>query len=124
MQKIPDDVTRNAEIFKVLSDPTRLHLFQILLKGIHCNCELGGIMGISANLVSHHIRVLTCAGLVVAKRSDRDARWIYYSVNEEKITQVRQSIDPFFSTSGIPEREAACPPEKILGPVNEVISYE
>jgi hypothetical protein len=49
--------------------------------------------------------------LVAAQRSDRDARWIYYSVNEEMLTRVRQSINPFFNISGIPEREPVCPPE-------------
>ena len=113
-----------ANVFKVLSDPTRLRLFQILLTGVHCNCELGGIMGISANLISHHIHVLTDAGLVVSERSDRDARWIYYSVNEQKLDWLRQSIDPFLSMSMVASREPICSSEKGMKSICEVNSNE
>lgn len=119
-----DDIASAADFFKVLSDPTRLRLFQILLTGVQCNCELGKVMGISANLISHHIHILMEAGLVVSKRSDRDARWIYYSVNEESLARIRRSIDPFFTLSEIPVREPACPAINLPEPTNEVMTDE
>lgn len=112
MLELLEDVFEVAGIFKILSDPTRLKLYRILLTGVHCNCELSRIMNVSSNLISHHLRVLSSAGLVIAARSSGDARWIYYSINEDILNRVRQSIDPYLSMCITPVREPACKPPK------------
>lgn len=112
MDKLTSDLDFLSSIFKVLSDPTRLKLFGILLGGVHCNCELGSLTGLANNLISHHMRVLTEAGLIQSARKPGDARWIFYSVNREKLDQMQQGFAVFLNPDQIPDREPICPPNK------------
>lgn len=69
------------EIFKALSDPNRLQLYELLLKSDQTNSELIGQTGLSQNLLSHHLSVLNEAGLIDPQRSIGDARRRYYCPN-------------------------------------------
>lgn len=96
------------KIFKILGDKTRLKLFSILLSGDHCNCELVAISGCSNNLISHHMHVLTQAGLVEARRKLDDARWIVYSVNRDQLVHLKLILGSLIDNENIPEREPCC----------------
>lgn len=100
------------DIFHVLGNPNRLKLFNILMTGVHCNCELSDQTGMAINLISHHLKVLQESGLVKSIRGDTDARWIYYSVNEEKIKSARTGMNAFFDPARMIDREPICPPCK------------
>jgi len=106
------DSSALAKYFKILSDPTRLKLFSILLRGVHCNCELSSLTGFSNNLISHHMHVLVDAGLVVAKRKPDDARWILYAINLEWLELFQNDLAVFLKPVPMPEREPVCPPCK------------
>lgn len=112
METIDNEQVYLSSLFKVLSDPTRLKLFSMLLSGVHCNCELGAQTGLSNNLISHHMRVLTDAGLIHSTRKPDDARWILYSVDHEKLVQFQQALAVFIHPEPLPEREPICPPCK------------
>ncbi|MBI5033805.1 MAG: winged helix-turn-helix transcriptional regulator [Chloroflexi bacterium] len=99
-----------ANILKILSDPSRLAIFDLLMQGVQCNCELGDQLKLPMNLISHHLKVLRDAGLVEAERDETDARWIYYSVNQKAIEQLRQQLDAFLETKRIQPRQPACGP--------------
>jgi len=101
-----------SRYLKILSDPTRLKLFSILLKGVHCNCELSSLTGLSNNLISHHMHVLVNAGLVIATRKPDDARWILYAINREWLERFQNEVTVFLKPGPIPEREPVCPPCK------------
>jgi ArsR family transcriptional regulator len=104
------DLEYLSSIFKVLSDPTRLKLFSMLLSGVHCNCELGGITGLPNNLISHHMHVLIKAGLIHSQRKPDDARWILYSVDYEQLGQLQQVLTEFANPVNSSKREPICPP--------------
>ena len=61
-----------AEVFKALSDPTRLGIFRIIRDGGCCPdeggtgglSELAGRFGVSLSTVSHHVKELRRAGLI------------------------------------------------------------
>jgi DNA-binding transcriptional ArsR family regulator len=48
---------RVALLLRVVSDPTRLAIFDLLIQGVQCNCEIGNQLGLPMNLISHHLRV-------------------------------------------------------------------
>lgn len=102
-----------ANISKVLSDPSRLAIFDLLMQGVQCNCELGDQLKMPMNLISHHLKVLRDAGLVDAERDATDARWIYYSVNQKAIGLLRQQLDAFLDAKRIQPRQPACGPRVI-----------
>lgn len=95
-------------MFKVLSDPNRLQIFEILLSGVHCNCELGKLAGLPNNLVSHHLKALSEAGMVLSMRSQEDARWIYYTVNETKLAEFRDLFDRVMRVDTNQQRNPNC----------------
>ncbi len=97
-------------IFKALSDPNRLRIFAELMNGDSCNCELRDNLGLAANLLSHHLKVLEKAGLVSSRRDVIDGRWIYYAVNIDRITHLHDWTAAFFNPSRI-QSSVLCGPE-------------
>ncbi len=106
-------VTDLANLLKILGDPSRLAIFDLLMQGVQCNCELGDQLKMPMNLISHHLKVLRDAGLVDAERDETDARWIYYSVNQKVLGQLRQQLDAFLDVKRIQPRQPACGPRVI-----------
>jgi ArsR family transcriptional regulator len=80
---------RVTTLFRALGDPRRLAIFQLLMQGTYCNCEIGEELGLAPNLISHHLKVLREAGLVEAERHPTDARWILYSLSREALAEAR-----------------------------------
>jgi len=71
---------REAEIFKVLSDATRLRLMALLAAGGEtCVCKLAMALDEPDYKVSRHLGVLRSAGLVGARRK---GSWMYYRLLE------------------------------------------
>lgn len=97
-----------AQRLKVLADPTRLRIFNLLMTGTHCNCELGDSLDLAPNLISHHLSVLRHAGLVETRRDPQDSRWVYYSVNSESLDDLRGTLDGFLNPERIQAREPQC----------------
>ena len=63
------------KISKALADETRLKIFEAISAKDHVNCsELVAMRGVTPATVSHHLRVLTEAGLVECKREGQFVR--------------------------------------------------
>ena len=60
-----------AQLFKYLSDPTRVRLFFILCHSEKCVIQLSECMEMSSPALSHHLRPLRAAGLFPAARAKR-----------------------------------------------------
>lgn len=106
--RTPEEV---AAILKGLADPNRLRIFDLLMQGDSCNCELKEKLDLPPNLLSHHLRVLRQAGLVCSRRDAIDGRWIYYAVNKEVVADWRAWLSEFLDTGRIKERAVLCGPE-------------
>jgi len=78
----PDTVVGLAEIFKVLSDPTRLKIVQALLHTELCVLDIAFLMGISESAVSHQMRLLKTLRLV---KHQKEGKMVFYSLNDEHI---------------------------------------
>src|SRR4051794_4999308 len=79
-QAVPSttDADRLAAQFAALADPVRLRLLSLLATataGAVCACDLVEPLGRSQPTVSHHLKVLTEAGLV---SRDRQGRNVWY----------------------------------------------
>jgi ArsR family transcriptional regulator len=63
------DRSQVEKISKALADATRLMIFEAISAQDHVNCsELVAMRGVTPATVSHHLRVLTEAGLIECKR--------------------------------------------------------
>ncbi len=102
-----------VKTLQVLGDPTRLAIFDLLMRGVQCNCEIGDHLKLPMNLISHHLKTLREAGLVNAERDPGDARWIYYSINPQALQQVREELGAFLDPARIQQRAPACGPRLV-----------
>ena len=103
-------VARLGECLKALAEPNRLRIFDLLMGGTRCNCEMGGALGMAPNLISHHLSVLRAADLVTAERDPHDARWIYYAINRATLADLHEVIGIFFDPERVVLREPMCGP--------------
>jgi ArsR family transcriptional regulator len=101
-----------TEMLKVLAEPKRLLILDLLMKGVQCNCELGGSLQMAPNLISHHLNVLREAGLIKVERDSCDARWLYYSINEEAVQQLVSILSEFLDLKRIQPRSPVCGPQR------------
>ncbi len=99
-----------AARLKVLADPTRLRIFDLLMDGARCNCEMGDALGLAPNLISHHLGVLRASGLVDARRDPNDARWVYYSIDPAALDDLATMLSGFFAPDRLADRDPACGP--------------
>ena len=76
-----------SEIFKALSDPSRLKIVRLLAqsKGPLCVNALTAQLGITQSAVSQHLKILRQNKLVL---SERRGYFIHYSLNQTVIDQI------------------------------------
>lgn len=71
-----------ADIFKALSDPTRVKILYALSVTELCVCDIANLLGKSVSTVSHQLRVLRNMKLV---KSRRDGKTVHYSLDDDHI---------------------------------------
>ena len=75
--------------FAALADPIRLRLLSIVAAcatGEVCACDLVGPSGRSQPTVSHHMKILVDAGLVLREKR---GLWVWYRVVPERLEALR-----------------------------------
>ena len=102
-------------MLKALGEPTRLGIFDVLMEGVHCNCEIAESLGLSLSLISHHLRGLREVGLVQSERYPDDARWIYYSVDTETLANLEEEMTGLLDASRIQLRVPSCGSRGLTG---------
>jgi ArsR family transcriptional regulator len=78
--------------FSALADPVRLQLLSILAsapEGEVCICDLVEPVGKSQPTVSHHMKILSDAGLV---HGERRSKWVYYSLDRRRLAALRGTL--------------------------------
>lgn len=83
-----------AAAFKVLADPTRLRLLSLIASastGEMCACDLVTPTGRSQPTVSHHLSILTDAGLLTREQR---GKWVYFSVDPHRVAVLRDALAP------------------------------
>ncbi len=119
MQLTEQELNEIITVLKALSEPNRLRIFAELMNGDSCNRELQDNLDLAPNLLSHHLRVLSDAGLVSSRRDQIDGRWIYYSVDREAAVRWQSWFKQFLDPSRIQER-ILCGPEGQLIALDQV----
>ena len=81
-----------AAIFRALADPGRLRLLSFIAAqpaAEACVCHLTEPSGLSQPTVSHHLKVLTAAGLL---ERERRGTWIFYRLVPARVEALRQAL--------------------------------
>jgi ArsR family transcriptional regulator len=107
----PVNLKKMAERLAVLAEPKRLLIYNLLIDGVQCNCNLGDMLHMAPNLISHHLGVLREAGLVDVEHDLLDARWVYYSVNHAALEELHTAFGSVFDPARIQPRRRNCGPQ-------------
>jgi len=92
-----DEIEELAEIFKALSDPTRLRLVKLLSGCSPGECDGGALcvnalahrLGVTQSAVSQHLRVLRHAGLV---NGERRGPFVHYSLAQDGLEKYKAAL--------------------------------
>jgi ArsR family transcriptional regulator, arsenate/arsenite/antimonite-responsive transcriptional repressor len=94
----PLSVEQAAELavhLKAIADPTRLRLLSLMLARPDleaCTCDLTEPLGLTQPTVTHHLRTLAKAGLIVPDR--RVGNFTYYRVVTDALTGLADVLAP------------------------------
>jgi ArsR family transcriptional regulator len=91
----------DADLFKALSDPARLRIIEILhrpgtacctVEDRVCACDLEEPLGLSQPAVSHHLKILVQAGLVL---SEKNGKYVYYRLARPQFGALQRALAAF-----------------------------
>lgn len=74
-----------AELFRTLSDSSRVRIISALTTGEMSVGQLAELVDISHSAVSHHMRHLRQMQLV---RSRKEGRYVYYNLDDEHVSDL------------------------------------
>jgi ArsR family transcriptional regulator len=78
-------------ITKALSDPNRVRILLALRRRELCVCQITELFGLATSTVSKHLSVLTQAGLIQSRKTER---WVYYRLPDKAVSvAVREALD-------------------------------
>ena len=83
-----------AKILKALADPKRLRIIEMLSCGELCACRILEAFQITQPTLSHDMKVLIDAGLVLGRPV---GKWIYYALNNDNLSVFYQQLGQIFS---------------------------
>ena len=78
-------ITALSDLFKALSDPTRLRIIYALMHNELCVHDLTLILDMGQSAVSHQLRVLR--NLRIVKRR-KEGKTVFYSLDDDHIEQI------------------------------------
>jgi DNA-binding transcriptional ArsR family regulator len=98
-QMLGDQEARSlADIFKTLSDPTRVKMLFALMSHELCVCDLAAVIGASESAVSHQLRILRTQKIV---KNRREGKVLYYYLADDHVTTLfKQGLEHASHTEG------------------------
>ncbi|MCM1561879.1 MAG: metalloregulator ArsR/SmtB family transcription factor [Butyrivibrio sp.] len=87
LAKLPgqEECTRAAELFKQVSDGTRLRILWLLCHCEECVSNIAAVMDMSDPAVSHDLKLLRKSGLLVSRREGKE---VYYKLADTEQAQL------------------------------------
>ncbi len=73
-----------VDIFKALSEISRLRILSLLLEDELCVCEIEACLRMTQSNASRHLTALKKSGIL---ESYKNAQWMYYRINDDFIRE-------------------------------------
>jgi DNA-binding transcriptional ArsR family regulator len=90
-----------ADTFRMLGDPTRVRILDVLAGGELCVCDIANLVGTSESAVSHQLRLLRGMRLVRPRRAGRQ---VYYALDDQHIIGLfQQGVRHVLEEGGAPK---------------------
>ena len=94
------DERKIANIFKALGDENRIRILKLLQSGEKCACKLLEELNISQPTLSHHMKILGDAEIVIGRK---EGKWMHYSIYCEGVQKLRVLLQELLSSDHLPE---------------------
>ena len=96
--KIDNESLQNSsEILRALAHPLRMEILEFIDKNKSINVnKIYNTLKLEQSITSQHLRILRNAGIVI---TEREGKFIHYTVNYNKIAHVVKSINNFLEES-------------------------
>ncbi len=96
------DRAQLEKISKALADETRLRIFEAISGSEHMNCgEIVSMRGVTPATVSHHLKILSEAGLIACRRN---GQFVNSQAVPETIDAYTQALKKMIRSGKIPKR--------------------
>ncbi len=96
------DRAQIEKISKALADATRLKIFEAISGSRHMNCgEIVSLRGVTPATVSHHLKILSEAGLIACRR---EGQFVYSEAVSETIEAYTRALTKIASRKNTPQR--------------------
>ena len=87
----PEEFSASADLFRLMSDGTRIRLFWLLCHCEECLLDLSAMMNMSSPALSHHLKLLRACSLIVSRREGKE---VYYkAANNRQADALHRMIE-------------------------------
>lgn len=83
------EIKKSVDLFKTFGDATRYQILSLLYQNSRTVSEITAVMDVSQSAVSHQLKTLRQAGLVVG---ERDGKFIKYTLADEHIFEIFELV--------------------------------
>ena len=83
-------------IMESLSDPIRINILELMMRGEICVCDIVKVTGLSQSKISYHIKILKDSGLIIDRQ---EGRWVYYKLNLEVLSDIKNWMGNLIQSS-------------------------
>jgi DNA-binding transcriptional ArsR family regulator len=93
MEAMPAEETVRivADALGQLGDPSRLRIFWLLCHTEECVADVAAYVRMSSPAVSHHLRLLKAAGLIVSRRDGKEM--LYRAADSELVDELHRIVE-------------------------------
>ncbi len=93
LEALPDEDTVRTVSYALsqLGDPSRLRIFWLLCHTEECVADIARYVSMSSPAVSHHLRLLKAAGLIVSRRDRREM--LYRAADSGLVDMLHHTIE-------------------------------
>ena len=85
-----------AKVLKAIAEPKRLRIMDMLSCGELCACQILEKFHITQPTLSHDMKLLVDAGLVIDRREGKN---IYYSPNQDTLGKLQETLKTIFTSN-------------------------
>ena len=100
------DDKKIAALFKAFCDENRIKILRMLCDGEKCACKLLDELRVSQPTLSHHMKILCDANIVVSRKN---GKWTHYQISKEGAKLAKQALNELTSVKAETEtKETSC----------------
>lgn len=93
---LSDKLQESSELLRALTHPLRLQILQFIDQQDNINVnKIYNTLNLEQSITSQHLRILRNAGIV---ETQRDGKFIYYSINYDRVGNTTKAINSFLAT--------------------------